>query len=276
MPFKIITIPFDNDKLCFMEEIINNFILNKKIKFYETKFFSQDNKSYWTIFIEFETILFIKENPGYPVPEGNPSYDWDKETRMPKSEKLNHPVVMISWHDARTYCNWLNSKLVNKELIPEGYEVRIPTEAEWEKAMHGGIIINNSVNSFPNRLFPWGNEPLKDHGNLPNIEPILSETTPVGVYPSGKSPYNILDMAGNAMEWVQTSWGSTDINRPGFDLLYNPNDGRNSNSVFGYRILRGGSWLFAESGAQCSCRLDENVRYSDIGMRIIVGPKLKS
>jgi formylglycine-generating enzyme required for sulfatase activity len=219
-------------------------------------------------------ILFIKENPDYHVPEGNPSYDWDKETRMPKSDKLNHPVVMISWHDARTYCNWLNSKLVNKGLIPDGYEVRLPTEVEWEKAMHGGIIINNSVNSFPNRLFPWGNEPLKDHGNLPNIEPILSETTPVGVYPSGKSPYNILDMAGNAMEWVQTSWGSTDINRPGFDLLYNPNDGRNSNSVSGYRILRGGSWLFAESGAQCSCRLDENVRYADVGMRIIVGPKL--
>lgn len=217
---------------------------------------------------------FINENPEYRVPVGNPSYDWDKETRMPQPDKLNHPVVLISWHDARAYCKWLNSTLVRKGLIPDGYEVRLPTEAEWEKAMHGGLIVNGSVNPMPNRLFPWGNEPLRDHGNLPNIEPILSETTPVGIYPSGKSPYGILDMAGNAMEWVQTSWGSTDINQPGFDLLYNPSDGRNLDSAIGYRILRGGSWLFAESGAQCSCRLDEDVRYADVGMRIIVGPKL--
>ena len=97
----------------------------------------------------------------------------------PPPDKLDHPVVHISWYDAQAYCDWAGMAL--------------PTEEEWEKAARGD----------DGRVYPWGNEPpTAEHGNFNRK---IGGTTPVGRYsPRGDSPYGCADMAGNVWEWTAT------------------------------------------------------------------------
>ncbi len=114
---------------------------------------------------------------------------YDKYCEETRSEKPadrgwgreNRPVINVSWDDAAAYCKWLSQKT--------GFKFELPTEAQWEKAACGN----------DRRKYPWGlQEPDK---NLANFNFFINKTTPVGSYPSGASPYDLLDMAGNVWEW---------------------------------------------------------------------------
>ena len=100
----------------------------------------------------------------------------------------NHPVVLISQSDAKAYCAWRAGKSTVR--------YRLPTEAEWEKAARG----------VDARYFPWGN--TFDPERL-NYGYKVQSTTPVGAYPKGKSPYGVLDMAGNVFEWTTTPFSKS-------------------------------------------------------------------
>ncbi len=138
----------------------------------------------------------------------------------------NGPRETVSWYEAMAFCRWLSESL--------GYEIRLPTEEEWEKAARGS----------DGRIYPWGEDYRAGFANvydtIAKAGPTnLKQTTAVGLYPQGASPYGVLDLSGNVCEWCLS-----ESDHPGqVDL--------DSDAI---RVLRGGSFLLPPSSARASNR----------------------
>ena len=174
----------------------------------------------------------------------HPVDDWQK--------KKDHPVVLVSWKDAMAYCRWLNNLL--KGELPAGLALRLPTEAEWEKAARG----TNGME------YPWGNQ--FDINKCNTVEGGKRDTTPVGLYsPQGDSLCGCADMSGNVLEWTHSLY------KP---YPYQVNDGREDEKASGARALRGGSFVDLGGDARCAYR-DYSVNlYYYRGFRVVVSPVL--
>ena len=157
--------------------------------------------------------LFVKAN-SYAAPK-----HW-KNKKIPPG-KENHPVVNVSWKDAQTFCAWAG--------------VRLPTEAEWEKAARG----------TDGRKYPWGNEPPTEE--LCNFNSNVGDTTPIGSYPKGASPYGVLDMAGNVWEWVNDWYDEKYYSVSPSVIPQGPASGTR-------RVLRGGSCYYYDFNVRSANR----------------------
>jgi formylglycine-generating enzyme required for sulfatase activity len=144
-------------------------------------------------------------------------YVW--RTGEPPRDRGRHPVTLVTHADAMAYCRWLSGQI--------GQLVRLPTEAEWERAARGGL---------EQQRYPWGDDIDASRANfLP--EPALKRhrgTRPVGSFPA--NAFMLHDMAGNVWQWVADWYGAE---------AYREGDDRNPRGPAqgAFRVLRGGSWV---------------------------------
>ena len=175
-------------------------------------------------------------------------------------QKRDHPVVNVSWNDAMKYIRWLNDILKGK--LPDGLILRLPTEAEWEKAARG----------FYGRIYPWGNKFEKNRCNT--VEGGKRDTTPVNTYsPKGDSPFGCADMSGNVWEWTHSLYKR---------YPYRVDDGRENKMVNSFRVrrvLRGGGWPSKMNHVRVAKRIYEfpfvRGEWAYFGFRVAVAPALK-
>ena len=168
------------------------------------------------------------------------------EGGRPPKGKESHPVVYVTWRDALAYCRWLSGVT--------GKRVALPSEAEWEKAARG---------DKDRRAYPWGEAFDATRCNSGDLG--LGDTTPVGIFPEGASPYGVLDLSGNVWEWTRSNYR---------DYPYDPDDGREELDNNDPRVLRGGAFDNGRNLVRCASRLRLNPsgRVSYVGFRVVVVP----
>jgi formylglycine-generating enzyme required for sulfatase activity len=161
----------------------------------------------------------------------------------------DQPAVGVSWYAARAYCFWLSclETVINRgKKIEDVKQVagiyRLPTEKEWEWAAGGEP--DGSI-----REYPWPKDKGKPGTNLANYEGNVGATTPVSRYPEGATLQGLMDMAGNAWEWM--------------DNLYKEGSPR--------RALRGCSWDSDQQSLRCSARDSTHPNYGNLysGFRVV-------
>jgi len=166
--------------------------------------------------------------------------------------KPNQPVMGLSWYECVAYCRWLSNKT--------GVLWRLPTEAEWEKGARG----------TEGYVFPWGNDydAARLNGRGPRDRQACV-TTPVGLYPTGASPFGLFDCVGNAWEWCATRWKKAfpyDAAQDEWQADYL--QGQN------LRVLRGGSWYDTQAVTRCTHRFKfQPFGWNDRGGFRLVAPE---
>lgn len=155
------------------------------------------------------------------------------------------PASDLDWDDAKAYVAWMSRKT--------GKTYRLATEAEWEYAARAGT----------KSAYYWGNAIEKDHANCAgcNTQPI-NQTVPTGTF--APNAFGLLDMAGNAAEWVEDCWQDSYKGAPRDGSAFSKPDCRE-------RVLRGGSFNNDQRFVRTAARFkyDADVRYYTNGFRVV-------
>jgi len=154
----------------------------------------------------------------YPAEEG---HDWSV------------PVLLVDWFDAVAYCRWRSTR--------EATTVRLPTEAEWEKAARG----------TDGRVFPWGERFDPTFCHMRESRPFAQQPEPVGSFPTDDSPYGARDMAGGVREWVGDIFGLRSYEELTAESEPSPDTPRGAS---GLRGARSGAWNAESKWARAASR----------------------
>lgn len=193
---------------------------------------------------------FVEDNgyieKAYWTDEG---WEWKEKERINYPRKygglfdlLNHPIVGISWYEASAFCQWLTLRLREKGELVENQLIRLPSEAEWEKAARGE----------DGRIYPWGKSITPELANYGDTG--LGATSTVGCFPRGVSPYKCEDMVGNVWEWCQDWFQSAYYAESPERDPQGPDSGKEFHGGGPDRVDRGGSWGDSARGVRCAYR----------------------
>jgi formylglycine-generating enzyme required for sulfatase activity len=193
----------------------------------------------------------------------------------------NYPVIVVTWYETVAFAGWLEHLLGDTGVLPGGWVVRLPSEAEWEKAARGGLEIDSAPliesapeglgarvgakvteNPGPQRRYPWGDDPDPDKANYRETGIHLSSA--MGCFGPGASPYGVEELSGNVLEWCATKRHDSYTDYPDDNALEGDAP----------RVVRGGSFYESQRDVRCACRnwnlpgsLDDF-----FGFRVVVTP----
>ena len=161
----------------------------------------------------------------------------------------NHPRENVSWYDAIAFCRWLSFRVGGGYDLDEvqAWKVRLPTEREWEKVARG----------TDGRLYPYAGRFDAAKGNT--RETGIGQTSAVGLFSDGASPYGVMDMSGNVWEWCLTEYAQPAPRLEDENLRSKER-----------RVVRGGSWGSYQSLARAVSRFNwlPSFRYYYLGFRL--------
>jgi len=203
---------------------------------------------------------FIDDPDGYHNPGWWEGLDVDEEHwAQPREQEFkfdNHPRENVSWFEAVVFCRWLTARYVGEGLRPspttDNFAISLPTEAEWEKAARGTEAL----------IYPYGNG--YDSAKANTDDTGIGQTSSVGMFPDGTSPYGVLDMSGNVFEWMISQYQL---------YPYVADGGRENLGEVNYWEMRGGSWDYPGSTAQVAYRQGKDfkpsLRVGALGFRVV-------
>ena len=206
----------------------------------------------------------------------------DRQSEDPDSlgGDANAPAVDVSWHEAAAFCEYLTAAW--RAALPLGWQVALPSEAEWEQAARGGhqvppcpeffnvqgaamALASEQAsqplirNPLPARAYPWGEKFDPDRANTGESQ--IGRTSAVGCFPAGASPVGCEDMAGNVLEWT----GS-----PGPEAA--PRKAAQAQAESEEMVVRGGAFSLGPGSARCAWRSRglPGFRGYDLGFRVVL------
>jgi sulfatase modifying factor 1 len=192
--------------------------------------------------------------------EVDAKYNW-RNPGYPQTD--DHPVVLVTWNDAKAFCEWLSRR--------DNRSYRLPTEAEWEYACRGGTTTrywNGDNQEGLAKIANVGDGTLKQRYGDWSSETITARdgqvfTAPVGSFPA--NAFGLHDMHGNVWEWC-ADWYDSDYYK---DSPAADPQGPNSGSS---RVLRGGSWVNVPLCVRCAFRhlFTPDFRDLSVGFRVVL------
>jgi formylglycine-generating enzyme required for sulfatase activity len=200
----------------------------------------------------------------YWTPEG---WEWRQENNRTQPwgwdyseySSPNQAVIGVTWYECMAFCSWLTACVGDA-----GYEIRLPTEAEWEAAAAYD-------EEMQRRTYPWGeDEPTPEHAIFADDQGNkLGAPAPVGVCPAGAAACGALDLGGQVWEWCRSSHGAY----PQGANAGQPEFKRDDSDV----PLRGGSWYDKRTSVRCAARYRVNPGnwYDLYGFRVLLSPRVR-
>jgi len=185
--------------------------------------------------------------------------------------RSHHPVVRVQWEEAIAYTKWLTQKLRESPRTPEPiatllrredeqgrrWQVRLPDEAEWEKAARGR----------DGRIYPWGDEADPERANYHDTG--LGRKSAVGCFPGGKGPYGHEEMSGSVWEWTCTAASNRQFPKYPWNVAVQQPV---SDNVGAPRVVRGGAFSGYARDARCALRRSSLEAANRVGFRVAVSP----